>query len=128
MKGPARILLVEDEVLSALYMKAQLAKMGFQALTTLMTGEEAVASAREDRPDLILMDINLAGEMNGIEAIRRIKEGFEVPVIFITGYSDQEIRERAGRLNPLAFLVKPVDIRELGRIVLGELGDPGLDR
>jgi two-component system, response regulator PdtaR len=124
MAGPAKILLVEDEALSALYLSLELQKMGFRVLAALSTGEEALALARAERPDLILMDINLSGRMDGLEAVRRIKELFEVPVIFTTGYSDAGIRELAGALEPLAFLVKPLDLKELRRIILRVLPEP----
>jgi CheY-like chemotaxis protein len=113
MKSQMSIFLVEDEALSAFYMTLQLQKMGFHVHTTLSRGEEAVVCALRDRPDLILMDINLAGEMNGIEAIKRIKARLDIPVIFITGYSDAAIMGQAKALDPVAYLVKPIDKREL---------------
>jgi len=115
------ILLVEDEALSAMYMKIQIERMGFR-VQALSTGEEAVSLALRERPDLILMDINLSGKMSGIEAARLIKAEFEVPLIFITGYSDENTREFARELKPSAFLVKPLDMKDLGRRLRALLG------
>jgi two-component system, response regulator PdtaR len=124
MENPQRIFIVEDEALSAFYLIMKLKDMGFSVDATLASGEEAVARAETYRPDLILMDINLAGAMNGIEATKRIKERFEVPVIFISGYSDEELRSRAAELDPVAFLVKPVDTKLLRERIFSVLGDP----
>ncbi len=115
MESTIKVILVEDDALCAFYMSFQLRKLGFGHVTTVASGEEAVSCAKRERPDIILMDINLEGEMNGIEAIRQIKEGSDIPVIFITGYSDEGIKARADAIGPAAYFVKPVDMRELGR-------------
>jgi two-component system, response regulator PdtaR len=122
MAEPARILLVEDETLSSLYLKIQIEKMGFLVQAVLTTGEEALGLALADPPDLILMDINLSGEMSGIEAAKLIKARFDIPVIFTTGYSDEGIRRLASALEPVAFLVKPLDMKELRKWMLAGLG------
>jgi CheY-like chemotaxis protein len=124
MAKPAKILLVEDELLSAFHMTRQLKKLGFGVHPVLAFGEDAVSCTERDRPDLILMDISLAGEMSGLEAVRHIKERFDVPVIFVTGYSDPEIREQAAALEPVAFLVKPVDDKTLRKWVYSVLPVP----
>ena len=124
MASGTRIFLVEDEALSAFYLMMKLKDMGFEVDAALTTGEDAVSRAERYRPDLILMDINLAGQMSGIDAVRAIKERFEVPVIFMTGYSDAATRAKANALNPVAFLVKPLDIKELERCIRSVLGAP----
>jgi CheY-like chemotaxis protein len=124
MENPARIFVVEDEALSAFYLLMKLKDMGFSVDATLATGEDAVARAEKYRPDLILMDINLAGEMSGIEAAKRIKALFAVPVIFISGYSDERVRARAEELDPVAFLIKPIDPKTLRARILSVLADP----
>ncbi len=119
--GELRILfledLPEDEALSAFYLIMKVKDMGFAVDASLASGEDAVARAEKCRPDLVLMDINLAAEMSGIEAVRRIKLLFDAPVIFITGYSDASIRKQADELNPIAFFVKPLDIAALERTI-----------
>lgn len=111
--GRNRILLVEDEFISALVMQSDLEKTGYHITNTVATAADAVLSAKVDSPDLILMDIRLAGEMDGIEAATIIRETAEIPIIFITGYDDEATRERAAKANPAAFLVKPVAMQEL---------------
>lgn len=120
-----KIILVEDETLNIVYMKLQLRQLGYSIAATLATGEEAVDYLRREDADLLLIDINLGGKMNGIEAVRRIKESRGVPVIFLTGYPDAAIREQADALGPVAILVKPVDMKELGRLMNGLLRRPG---
>ncbi len=121
--GDARkIVLVEDETLNVVYMKLQLRYMGYELAAALATGEEAIEYAERERPALILIDINLRGDMNGLEAVRRIKEKADIPVVFLTGYPDASTRGQADALSPLAVLVKPVDLRELKRIIDSVMG------
>ena len=118
-----RVLVVEDEVLSLRYLERQLVKMGFLVVATTNSGEEAVRLADQTDPDLILMDISLAGTIDGITAAQRIKERSKVPIVFMTGYSDMKIRERAETLHPVAFVVKPVDSNSLRKATSSLLGD-----
>ncbi len=117
MNKPVRILLVEDEIITAMQMKAELQKSGFTVLGYVATGEKALAFACEERPDLILMDINLAGKIDGIDAAVSIQAVYPVPVIFMTGYEDSSMRERAEKTHPLQFLVKPVLMPSLVSII-----------
>ncbi len=103
-----KLLLVEDEFLLATLLQQNLELVGYQMCELVGTGEEAVEQAEKERPDFILMDIRLAGKMNGIEAAREIHQRFQIPIIFMTGYSDEETIARARDLKPLAYLVKPV--------------------
>lgn len=113
MKKNISVLIVEDEAFSALYLKTGLSGEGFNICDTVATGEGAIDIAQNKDPDLILMDIRLAGRINGIEAARKIHEKKKIPLIFTTGYDDLELKMEALKLNPLAFLIKPVDIDEL---------------
>jgi CheY-like chemotaxis protein len=123
MGGQRRVLVVEDEVLSQRYLQRQLEKLGFLVVAATNSGEEAVRLAAQTEPDLILMDISLAGGIDGIAAAQRIKERSNVPIIFMTGYSDMKIRERAEEMSPVGFVVKPVDSHALRRAVSSLLGD-----
>lgn len=118
METPKTIFLVEDEVISAITLAAQLRKMGFTVPKAASTGEEAIAGAEREKPDLILMDINLLGNMDGITAAVKIKMTREVPIIFITGYSDGEIMARAYKTKPAGILTKPLDLHTLQREIL----------
>lgn len=103
-----KILLVEDEFLIASLLQKNLRLVGYEVCELVGTGEEAVKRAEQEQPDFILMDIHLAGEMDGIKAAREIHERFQIPLIFMTGYSDEERMTQTSELNPLAYLVKPV--------------------
>ncbi len=117
MKKSVEILLVEDEVITAMFMMDLLTKAGFNVSNHVTTGENAIIFAEKTNPDIILMDIRLAGEMDGIEAAEKIQTVNNIPVIFITGYDDTIYRERAENLNTLAYLVKPAPISVLKSLI-----------
>jgi CheY-like chemotaxis protein len=108
-----RVLIVEDEMIMALSLREMLEDWGYSVLPLVASGETGVARAAEERPDLVLMDISLFGEMDGIEAARKIITRYGIPVIFMSGYADGEIVRRATALNPAAYLIKPLNFREL---------------
>lgn len=108
-----RLLIVEDEVLVAMDIKARLTKMGYDVVDTAARGGEAVDKAISLTPDLILMDINLKDEIDGVEAAIRIRERYDVPVIFCTAYSNEATLERAKVSEPYGYVLKPFDNREL---------------
>lgn len=126
MNDDRKILLVEDEAMNSMYLAGQLRRMGFKSVECVYSAEAALESVKRERPDLVLMDINLGGQMSGIEAARGIKLLHDIPVIFLSGYSDPKIRAGAEALDPVAFLVKPIDLRELKRLmdVTMENGSP----
>ena len=109
----SRLLVVEDEVLVARDIQARLQRMGYEVVGTVARGEDAVSTALAESPDLILMDINLKGEMDGIEAATQINEVSSVPVIYCTAYSNDEVLERAKITSPFGYVLKPFDNREL---------------
>ena len=113
MNEKKKIVIVEDEVLLSTWLKMQLEDEGFFVCGSFTTGEEAVEFVQNTQPDLILMDINLVGEIDGIEAVERIKEKSKIPIIFMTGYEETEIYERAQKTKPIAYLTKPVEIWDL---------------
>lgn len=117
MSETISILLVEDEFVSAMLMQKQLKFIGYALSHHVTTGEDAIDFARQNPPDIILMDIRLAGEIDGIEAAAEIKSVSDIPIIFLTGYDDQTVRERAEKTNPLDFLVKPLEINKLKAIL-----------
>lgn len=103
----AKILIVDDEVGVAEAIKRQLRALGYLVVGVVSTGNDAVQSAGDHRPDLILMDIKLKGSMDGIEAARTIRSRYAIPVIYLTAFSDEETLERARATLPLAYLIKP---------------------
>jgi CheY-like chemotaxis protein len=117
-----RVLIVEDEVMIALGLESQVEDFGFEVCGVAASGEEAVVLAAQDRPDLILMDINLAGEMDGVEAARQIREELNVRIVFVTAYGGGAMLERVRAAVPDAtILTKPVDERDL----LDAIENPG---
>ncbi len=109
----ARIMVVEDEALVALDLTAKLRQLDYEVPGGALTGEEAVQQAEVLLPDLVLMDIRLAGEMDGVEAARQIHRNFHIPVVFLTAYSDDPTLERAKSAEPMGYLIKPFEQREL---------------
>jgi CheY-like chemotaxis protein len=117
VKNTIKILIVEDEAITAKDLKMDLEELGYDVLTPIAKGEDAVPIAIQEHPTLILMDIRLAGGLNGIEAAERIHLQKKIPIVFMTGYATEEIKERAQKINPLAFLEKPIDINLIQQIV-----------
>ncbi|WP_420628841.1 PAS domain S-box protein [Candidatus Leptofilum sp.] len=110
---PASILIVEDEQLVALSMRRKLESLGYTVPGTVATGEAAIEQASDIHPDLILMDIMLAGQMDGIDAASQIREKFDIPVIYLTAYSDDASIDRARLTEPFGYLLKPFEGKEL---------------
>ncbi|OPY37147.1 MAG: two-component response regulator [Methanoregula sp. PtaU1.Bin051] len=109
----ARILVVEDEFITGADLQAKLQDMGYDVPVVVDTGESAVQVAGEQRADLVLMDIHLKGAINGIEAAEQIQGKYSLPVIFLTGQSDEATVEKAKVSAPFGYLIKPVDDKAL---------------
>lgn len=109
----ARILVVEDEVLVARDISQQLREIGYEAVADSTTGEEALALAERLRPDLVLMDIQLAGPMDGVEAARIMRERWDLPVVFLTAFAGEETLRRAKEAGPFGYIVKPFGDQDL---------------
>jgi PAS domain S-box-containing protein len=105
----ARILVVEDEFITAADIQSHLQEMGYEVPVPLDTGESAVRAAGELKPDLILMDITLNGQMTGIEAAERIWSLYRIPVIYLTAHSEQSTLDRALSSNPYGYVIKPFE-------------------
>jgi DNA-binding response OmpR family regulator len=104
----ARILIVEDEGLIALHIEEMLTHAGFEVAELFPCGEDALAwLARSPPPDIVLMDIGLAGSLNGIETARRIREKADIPVIFLTAFNDRHHLTAAAEVSPYGYLTKP---------------------
>ena len=108
-----KILIVEDEYIIAENLQKSLDKMGYNIFSTVSSGKEALKKINDEKPDLVLMDIVLKGEMNGIETTDRIKSRFKIPVIYISSYVDDKILERAKITEPYGYIIKPFEEREL---------------
>jgi len=113
MMTDKQILVVEDEVITAMDIQQRLKHLGYRVPETAYSGEEAIRKVKEKRPDLVLMDINMKGGMDGIEAASKIHSFSDIPIIYLTAYSDDETLQRAKITEPYAYMVKPFKDREL---------------
>lgn len=107
MHQPLKILIVEDEMLIAANLAMHLETFGYEIIGMIPRGEDAVAAIKANKPDLVLMDINLKGEIDGIETAIQMQAICPMPIIYLTANSDDAHFERAKGTNPYAFLSKP---------------------
>ena len=110
---PKTILVVEDEGIVARDIQNCVVNLGHEAVGWACTGEEALEIAEKSRPDLVLMDIRLGGAMDGIAAAEEIRSRFEIPVVFLTAYADDETLERAKIAGPFGYVLKPFEESDL---------------
>lgn len=123
----ARIMIVEDERITAEDIHDILTHLGYTVTAVVSSGEEAIREAERTRPDLVLMDIRIKGEMDGIQAAREIRERFDIPVVYLTAHADRETLERAKLAEPLGYLVKPFQEPELQASIEMALHKQGAD-
>ncbi len=102
-----KILIVEDEMIIAADISMQLSQMGYKVVGIQTSGESAIAVLKNSRPDLILMDIMLAGELDGIETAKHIVSNYNIPIIYLTSNTDDATFDRAIKTRPFAFVSKP---------------------
>jgi len=114
-----KILVVEDENIVAMDLRTTLTRLGYEVVDTVGTGPQAIEQVERREPDLVLMDIQLRGAMDGIEAADRIRH-LDVPVVYLTAFSDDATLRRARETEPFGYVLKPFDDRELQIII--ELG------
>lgn len=107
------ILLVEDDDIIARVADWRLKNLGYLVCGRATTGAEAMELVVKRKPDLVLMDINLKGDIDGIETAKMIKQGFNIPVVFVTSHSDGITLERAKATKPDGFIIKPFDDNDL---------------
>ena len=110
---PHSILVVEDEVIVSADLTSKLTKMGYEVVGATGYGEEALELARQHRPSLILMDVRLAGALDGIDTAVAIHRELMLPVVFLTAHSDAATVERAAHAEPFGYILKPFNDREL---------------
>jgi CheY-like chemotaxis protein len=108
-----RVLVVEDEAVVALHLRQELTKLGYTLAGVATSGEQALKMIQEVFPDLVLMDIHIQGELDGIETAKRIPRYLHIPVIYLTAYSEDTTLKRAGDTHPYGYLIKPFLDREL---------------
>lgn len=127
MKRHIKILIVEDEALAVMTLQDIFIRWGYDLCQPSATAEKAMKHVEEEQPDVVLIDIHLAGEMSGLEFAREMRVFSQAAIIFMTGYTDKTLKEEAMKLNPLAYLVKPINLDHLRVLIDSVLlqGKPG---
>jgi two-component system sensor histidine kinase/response regulator len=126
--GGAKILVVEDDFVVSRDLQQQLARLGHVVVGATARGEDAVVLARDVGPDLVLMDIRLAGALDGIDAAQQIRQGSQVPVIYLTAYADDQTLRRAAVTEPFGYLLKPFEDSQLRTAIELALYKHGAER
>ena len=108
-----RIMIVENQGIVALDIQGKLERMGYEVPVVVSSGEEAIQKAEEIHPDLILMDIQLQGDMDGVVAAKQIRDRLSIPVIYLTALSEYSTVQRVKMTQPLGYIVKPFEEEEL---------------
>lgn len=113
MENAAKIFIVEDEIIVSMEIQDRLRGLGYTVCGAAVSGEQAIQRAMETQPDLVLMDIMLKGEMDGVEAAKKILSSYDIPIVFLTAHSDKATLQRAKITGPFGYLLKPFDERSL---------------
>lgn len=113
----ARLLIVEDEGIVGLNIQRRLEGLGYQVVANVASGEEAITLAESTRPDLVLMDIKLEGNVDGIEAAAQINDRFQIPIVYLTAYTNDETLNRAKLTQPYGYILKPFEARDLATTI-----------
>lgn len=128
MKSPFKILIVEDEMIIGANISLQLSKLGYEVTGIISKGEDALNHVRQNQPDIILMDIQLKGKMDGVETALVIQREFPLPIIYLTANTDDEHFKRAKATNPSAFISKPfkkLDLQHAIELTIDRLNKNG---
>jgi CheY-like chemotaxis protein len=112
-----RILIVENDLLLALINKRYCEMLGHTVVDSVRDGASAIASVKKNKPDLILMDIKIDGDIDGIETMHQIRKFSNVDVIYFTGNSEESVKAKAAETDMIAFYVKPISLEDLKGIL-----------
>lgn len=124
----AKILVVEDEKIVALDINNVLGKLGYDVPALVASGDDAVEAVKKTKPDLVLMDIVLKGNTDGIEAAELIRHRYGTPIVFLTAYADDEILRRVKHIEPFGYILKPFQEKELYSAIEIALFKHGLEK
>lgn len=112
-----RILIVEDEIILGMSMKQELMNMNYNIVDVVDTGEKSLKSANELKPDLILMDVTLKGEMDGIKSAKQINENLDIPIIYMTAYTNDDVLNRVKKTKFYGYIHKPFSEKEVNTTI-----------
>jgi len=130
MSEPINILIVEDEMIIAANISLQLSKLGYNISGNVPRGEEALVHIKENKPDIILLDIRLKGKLDGIETAELMQKEYNIPIIYLTANVDDEHFERAKATKPFAFISKPfkkLDLQHAIELTISRMKTPEKD-
>ncbi len=119
MNKKKKILLVEDEAIAVMTMEDIFEEWGYELCCVASNGIDALKCAKESQPDVIVMDINLQGKMDGVALAEKLKEITDATIIFITGYSILDYEDKIATVSPRAFLEKPIDFEKMRACIEG---------
>lgn len=125
---PIRVLVVEDERIVALHLKQQLTKLGYAVVAVVASGEQALQFLQQTHPDVVLMDINIEGDIDGIQTAAMMPADDLTPVVYLTAYSEEATLSRAAATNPYGYLLKPFSERELHATLQMAIANSATDR
>lgn len=114
-----KVLIVEDEIINAMALANTIPAWGWLVTEMVTSGKDAIRAAEAQRPDIVLMDIAIQGEIDGLDAAREIGGRLGIPVIFMTGFDDERTMQAARELKPVAVLVKPLHPDRLRELLAG---------
>jgi len=117
-----KVLVVEDEILVGVMLARKLESFGYTVGEVIINGEEAVEVAGRERPDVILMDIALSGNLNGLEAARKIRDFYGIPIVIFTGYDTEKLSREVKDIEPVAVVSKLDNIEEVLRAIKKAVG------
>jgi CheY-like chemotaxis protein len=123
MKRKFKVLIVDDEAIFAMSIQRLLTNSGNFVCELASTGEEAVKRVKKAKPDLVLMDVILTGQLNGIEAAAGIRSLYDTPIIFITGYQEKKLIERIENVEFSTYLIKPIKPEDLEHAIQRQLSN-----
>ena len=117
LRKKIRILVAEDESIVAMDIQKTLQNLGYDAPYVVSTANAAIQKAKEDKPDLVLMDIMLKGKVDGVKAAEQIRTQFNIPVVYLTAYADEKTLKRATVTEPFGYVIKPFDYKDLRTVI-----------
>jgi CheY-like chemotaxis protein len=118
----AQILIVENDNIIVMELRDRLQSLGYAIVAVASYGEEAIDEAEKTHPDLVLMNIRLKGDIDGIEAAEEIRDRFDIPVVYLTALTDQDTLQRAKMTEPYGYIIKPFSERQLQATIKMALG------
>lgn len=117
MEHPVKILIVEDEMIIAANISLQLSTLGYDVTGIIPRGEEALIHVKQNKPDIVLMDIQLKGELDGVDTARLMQQEYDIPIIYLTANADDKNFAKAKDTHPYAFISKPFKTLDLQRAI-----------